>query len=86
MQPAPNELWRRNVLAADRRLAGWPGEAGAPDALDAVLFAWVLPRCLAAGVDLSEHADAFRQLFPEPEEMDPRLQLLLKAHGAAEVF
>ena len=83
LQPTPNELWRRNVLAADRRLAGWPAEAGAPDALDAVLFAWVLPRCLAAGVDLSEHADAFRQLFPEPEEMDPRLQLLLKTHGAA---
>ena len=83
LQSTPNELWRRNVLAADRRLAGWPAEAGAPDALDAVLFAWVLPRCLAAGVDLSEHADAFRQLFPEPEEMDPRLQLLLKTHGAA---
>ena len=86
LQPAPNELWRRNVLAADRRLAGWPADPGAPDALDAVLFAWVLPRCLAAGVDLSDHGDAFRQLFPEPDEMDPRLQLLLKAHGAAEVF
>ncbi len=85
LQPTPNELWRRNVLAADRRLAGWPAEAGAPEALDAVLFAWVLPRCMAAGVDLSEHADAFRQLFPEPEEMDPRLQLLLKTHGAAEM-
>ena len=79
-------LWRRNVLAADRRLAGWPGEAGAPEALDAVLFAWVLPRCMAAGVDLSEHADAFRQLFPEPDDMDPRLQMLLKAHGAAEAL
>jgi hypothetical protein len=86
LQPTPNELWRRNVLAADRRLAGWPGEPGAPDALDSVLFGWVLQRCTAAGVDLSEHADAFRQLFPEPEEMDPRLQLLLKTHGAAEVF
>ncbi|HBI41454.1 MAG TPA: hypothetical protein DDY78_01185 [Planctomycetales bacterium] len=86
LQPTPNELWRHNVLAADRRLAGWPGEPGAPDALDSVLFGWVLPRCTAAGVDLSEHADAFRQLFPEPDEMDPRLRLLLKAHGAAEVF
>ncbi|HVS36316.1 MAG TPA: hypothetical protein VMS17_12165 [Gemmataceae bacterium] len=86
LQPAPNELWRRNVLAADRRLAGWPPEPGAPDALDAVLFGWVLPRCVAAGVDLSEHGDAFRQLFPEPDEMDPRLQLLFQAHGAAEVF
>lgn len=86
LQPTPNELWRRNVLAADRRLAGWPGEAGAPEALDAVLFAWVLPRCMAAGVDLSEHAEAFRQLFPEPDDMDPRLQMFLKAHGAAEAL
>ena len=82
LQPTPNELWRRNVLAADRRLAGWPAEAGAPEALDSVLFAWVLPRCTAAGVDLSEHVDAFRQLFPEPDDMDPRLQLLLRTHGA----
>jgi len=86
LQPAPNELWRRNVLAADRRLAGWPGEPGAPDALDSVAFAWVLPRCLAAGVDLTEHADALRQLFPEPDEVDPRLQQLLRSHGAAEVL
>lgn len=86
LQPAPNELWRRNVLAADRRLAGWPGEPGAPDALDSVVFAWVLPRCLAAGVDLTEHADGFRQLFPEPDEVDPRLQQLLRSHGAAEVL
>ncbi len=81
LQPTPNELWRRNVLAADRRLAGWPG---APDALDSVLFSWVLPRCTAAGVNLSEHAEAFRQLYPEPEDMDPRLRLLLKAHGVVE--
>ena len=86
LQPTPNELWRRNVLAADRRLAGWPSEAGAPDALDSVLFGWVLPRCIAAALDLSEHAGAFRQLFPESEEMDPRLQLLLRAHGVAGVL
>jgi hypothetical protein len=86
LQPIPNELWRRNVLAADQRLAGWPAESGAPDALDAVLFAWVLPRCLAAGVDLSEHGAALRQLYPEPDEMDPRLQLFFRAHGAGEVF
>jgi hypothetical protein len=86
LEPAPNELWRRNVLAADRRLAGWPGELGVPAALDSVLFGWVLPRCTAAGVDLSEHADAFRQLTPKPDEMDPRLLLLLKANGAAQVI
>jgi hypothetical protein len=50
------------------------------------LFGWVLPRCTAAGVDLSEHADAFRQLTPKPDEMDPRLLLLLKANGAAQVI
>ena len=67
-----------------RPTAGWRAgrRAGAPEALDSVLFAWVLPRCMAAGVDLSEHVDAFRQLFPEPDEMDPRLQLLLRTHGA----
>ena len=78
LQPTPNELWRRNVLAADRRLTGWPGE---PAALNSVLLGWVLPRCTATGVDLSKHAEAFRQLFPEHDKMDVRLQFVLKARG-----
>ena len=89
--PRPAAAGAERAVAAQRaggrpEAGGLAGRGGRPDALDAVLFAWVLPRCLAAGVDLSDHGDAFRQLFPEPDEMDPRLQLLLKAHGAAEVF
>jgi hypothetical protein len=79
LQPTPNELWRRNVLAAFRRLNGWPVREG-PGATASALFGWALPRPLAAGVDLSEQADALQALLPE-DEADPRLQLLLRAHG-----
>ncbi len=79
LQPTPNELWRRNLLAAHRRMAGWPAEAGAPAAMDSVLFGWVLPRYAAAGVDLSKHAGAFHL---DSDERDPRLRLLLKVHRA----
>jgi hypothetical protein len=78
LQPTPNELWVRNVLAAHRRLMGWSGR---PGALESVLFGWVLPRCAAAGVDLSEYVQAFDQLCPESEEMDTRWRLFLKSRG-----
>jgi hypothetical protein len=79
LQPAPNELWRRNVQAAFRRLNGWAVREG-PGAREAVLFGWVLPRALAAGVDMAEHDDTLRQLLPD-DDVDPRLQRLLRMHG-----
>jgi hypothetical protein len=80
LQPTPNELWRRNVQAAFRRLLGWP-RRDAADAMSSVLFGWVLPRALAAGVEMSEHEDALRRLLPEGDEIDPRVQRLLRTHG-----
>jgi hypothetical protein len=80
LQPAPNELWRRNALSAFRRLRGWPGR-DAPDPLASALYGWVLPRALAAGVEIGEHEDALKELLPDGDEIDPRLQRLLRTHG-----